>query len=65
MNDSAKTPVARFHHRHWGIIGAARPPSLEIFAAGKDMVDLIVVTGVYMEKLRQDKDPNGPGSGLV
>ena len=29
------------------------------------MVDLIVVTGVYMEKLRQDKDPNGPGSGLV
>jgi len=61
VNDSAKTPVARFHHGRWGIIGAARPPLLEIFAAGKDMVDLIVVTGVYMEKLRQDQDPNGGG----
>ncbi|KIM49873.1 hypothetical protein M413DRAFT_439002 [Hebeloma cylindrosporum] len=56
LNDSAKTPVARFHRRRLGIIGAARPASLEIFTAGKDMVDLIVVTGVYMEKLRKDKE---------
>lgn len=56
MNDSAKTPVARFHRRRLGIIGAAQPASLEIFMAGKDMVDLIVVTGVYMEKLRKDKE---------
>ena len=60
MNDSAKTPVARFHCRKWGIIGKARPASLEIFAAGKDMVDLIVVTGAYMERLREDKEnPEG------
>ena len=56
MNDSTKTPVAFFHRRHFGIIGEARPASLEIFKAGKEMIDLIVVTGVYMEKLRKDKE---------
>jgi len=56
VNDSAKTPVAYFHRRKLGIIGAARPASLEIFTAGKDMVDLIVVTGVYVEKLRKAKE---------
>ena len=29
---------------------------LEIYEAGKDMVDLIVVTGVYMEKLRRQRE---------
>ena len=59
MNDSAKTPVARFHRRKLGIIGRAQPASLEIFGVGKDMVDLIVVTGAYMEKLRKDKERAG------
>ena len=67
MNDSAKTPVARFHPRQLRIIciGATRPASLEIFAAGKDMVDLIVVTGVYMEKVRKEKEraANSGGGG--
>ena len=53
MNDSAKTPVARFYRRQLGIIGKSRPASLEIYAAGKDMADLIVVTGAYMEKRRR------------
>lgn len=56
VNDSAKTPVACFHRRHFGIIGEARPASLETFEAGKEMVDLIVVTSVHMEKLRKDKE---------
>lgn len=56
MNDSAETPVARFHCRQLCLIGNSRPASLEIFASGKDMVDLIVVTGVYMEKLRRHKE---------
>ena len=51
VKDSAKTPVASFHRRQLGIIGDAGPASLEIFPAGKDMIDLIVVTGVYLEKL--------------
>jgi len=46
-----------------GIIGKARPASLEIFAAGKDMVDLVVVTGVYMEKRRKEKERALKNSG--
>ena len=58
MNDSAKTPVARFHRREWGIISNSESPpaTLEIYTAGKDMVDLIVVTGVYIEKLRRERE---------
>ena len=63
MNDSAKTPVARFHRRQLGIIGKSSPASLEIYAAGKDMVDFIVVTGVYMEKRRRDHERAAHTSG--
>jgi hypothetical protein len=56
VNDSAKTPVACFHRRKLSMIGGARPASLEIFTAGKDMVNLIVVTGVYVAKLRKAKE---------
>ena len=58
MNDSAQTPVARFYRRQLGIIGKSCPASLEIYATGKDMVDLIVVTGVYMEKERSKERTN-------
>ena len=62
MNDSAKTPVARFHRRRWGIMSNSPPNSLEIYAAGKDMVDLIVVTGVYIEKLRREREKSSESS---
>ena len=38
------------------------PNSLEIYAAGKDMVDLIVVTGVYIEKLRREREKSSESS---
>lgn len=63
MNDFAKTPVARFYRRQLGIIRKLRPASLEIYAAGKNMVDLIVVTGVYMEKRRREKEKAAHSSG--
>jgi hypothetical protein len=56
VKDSAETPVACFHLRQLGVIGDAQPASLEIFSAGKDMVDLIVVTGAYMEKVRKNRE---------
>lgn len=56
MNDSTRTPVARFHRRRLGVKGDEPAVSLEIFAAGKDIVDLIVVTGTYVEKRRKDKE---------
>ncbi|KAF8957749.1 hypothetical protein BDZ97DRAFT_1706486 [Flammula alnicola] len=43
------TLVARFRTPHVGIIHETRLPSLEIFPAGEDMVDLILTTFIYNE----------------
>ncbi|KAF8635601.1 hypothetical protein AX15_000241 [Amanita polypyramis BW_CC] len=52
--DVARTRVARFHRRRLGIIGKRRPASLEIFQEGMHMVDLIVITFVYIRRRRND-----------
>ncbi|RDB19298.1 hypothetical protein Hypma_013596 [Hypsizygus marmoreus] len=51
-----KTCVAKFHSRSFGIIGKAHPAYLEIFPAGEDMVDTILVTFICIEKVRTDKE---------
>ncbi|KAF8352176.1 hypothetical protein F5887DRAFT_912733 [Amanita rubescens] len=57
--DEARTPVARFHRRR--LFGKARraPESLEIFSEGMHMVDFILVTFVYIQKIRNDKERAG------
>ncbi|KAF8352171.1 hypothetical protein F5887DRAFT_1068518 [Amanita rubescens] len=54
--DVARTPVARFHRRRLGVFGKARQASLEIFPEGMHMVDLILVTFVYAQKIRNDAE---------
>lgn len=61
-NDDSKTPVARFNNAEelgtllTGPKSTSAPSSLEIFPAGAHMVDLIVVTFVYVEKLRKERE---------
>ncbi|KAF8162645.1 hypothetical protein B0H34DRAFT_692352 [Crassisporium funariophilum] len=55
VNDATQTPVACFH-RSKGLFNNARPASLEILAEGEHMVDLIVVTFLYMEKMRDQRE---------
>ncbi|KAG5637189.1 hypothetical protein H0H81_005446 [Sphagnurus paluster] len=55
-NDEAKTLVASFHVKHFGIIGKARPASLEIFPPGEHIVQEILITFIYIEKIRKDKE---------
>ncbi|GLB35660.1 hypothetical protein LshimejAT787_0212250 [Lyophyllum shimeji] len=55
VDDEAETVVAEFHRRNLGIIGKARPASLEIHPAGKHMVEEILVTFIYIEKFRKDR----------
>ncbi|KAF9528283.1 hypothetical protein CPB83DRAFT_854776 [Crepidotus variabilis] len=68
--NGTNTPIAIFHRHRMGIIDDARPASLEIFAAGEHMVDLILVTFVYIEKLRRAREraaarnPWAGGGGL-
>ena len=55
-NDGSERPVAVYRRGRIGVVREARPPSLEILQEGEHMVDLIVVTFVYIEKLRTDRD---------
>ncbi|KAF8802958.1 hypothetical protein BYT27DRAFT_7049005, partial [Phlegmacium glaucopus] len=55
LKEGSKPLVASYHRRRLGIIGDARPASLEISPQGQHMVDLIVVTFIFVEKLRTDR----------
>ncbi|KAF8061801.1 hypothetical protein FPV67DRAFT_1422867 [Lyophyllum atratum] len=54
--DAGKTPIAQLHRKSLGIFGKARPASLEILPAGENTVETILITFVYIEKLRKDKE---------
>jgi hypothetical protein len=54
VDDGSKTIVARFHDSTLGIIGKKRKASLEILPAGTHIIDQIVITFLYMDKLRKD-----------
>jgi len=54
--DESKTLIARSHRSNLGIIGKQRNASLEISPAGQHIVDDIVVTFLWMEKIRSDRE---------
>ncbi|EAU80772.2 hypothetical protein CC1G_04882 [Coprinopsis cinerea okayama7 len=56
LNNPSKTLIAKHHLAHYGILQAARPASLEIFGEGEGVVDMILTTFVYMERLRSEKE---------
>ncbi|KAJ3805292.1 hypothetical protein F5876DRAFT_52093, partial [Lentinula aff. lateritia] len=55
LNDGSNTPVARFHRRKF-ILWNTPPGYLEILPCGVDMIDTILITFIYIEKLRKDKE---------
>jgi len=69
MNDPSETPVAVFHcKKRQGLFTQGRPASVENFPQGERMIELILVTLLYVEKLRQDKERSrggGVGGGDV
>ncbi|RDB19297.1 hypothetical protein Hypma_013597 [Hypsizygus marmoreus] len=62
-HEKTKTHVAKFHPRSLGIIRKAHPAYLEIFPAGEHMVETILITFIYIEKLRKDKERASRSSG--
>ncbi|KAL4065947.1 hypothetical protein J3A83DRAFT_337971 [Scleroderma citrinum] len=54
-NDSTRRELARSHRRSLGIIGPKREPSLEIHPDLMPILDTVVLTFVYVEKLRMEK----------
>lgn len=59
MLNSSLTPttIAKYHKKKYGIFSdERRDPYLEIRPEGEHMVDLILVTFVFVEKTRQDNE---------
>jgi hypothetical protein len=55
-NDRQRTLVAQFTPTSPGIIRNTRPAALEIFPVGEHMVETIIVTFIYIERLRDKKE---------
>ncbi|KAG9315541.1 hypothetical protein JVU11DRAFT_3161 [Chiua virens] len=64
-DDGSKTEVARYHRGSLGIVGPKQKPYLDIDPSVMGMLDLIIFTFVYVEKLRMDKErgPKSAGKG--
>ena len=56
MGDGSDKRVASYHRRR---SKDPQPTSLEILPEGEHMVDLILVTFVYVEKIRKDRENQG------
>ncbi|KAG2058664.1 hypothetical protein BDR06DRAFT_44816 [Suillus hirtellus] len=55
-DDKPRTEVARFHRATLGIIGRKRKATLEVSPEVAHMMDTIIVTFIYVEQLRKDKE---------
>ncbi|KZP15110.1 hypothetical protein FIBSPDRAFT_978472 [Athelia psychrophila] len=56
VNDDSKTAVAQGHRNKLGIIGKPRPARLEIFSGFQHLADIILITYIFVEKLRKQKE---------
>jgi hypothetical protein len=54
LTGDSKIPIARFYHSTGGIFTMKHNQTLEIFPEGVHIVDDIIITFLYMDKLRQD-----------
>ena len=56
VDDASRTEIARYHRATLGIIGKRRSACLDIVPQAEHMLDLIILTFIYVEKLRMDKE---------
>lgn len=50
----ARIRLVKFHKRNLGIRKPSHPPFLEVAQEVMHMLDYIIVTYIYMERMRQD-----------
>ena len=54
--DGSKTPVAKSHRSNAGVVGSRRQARLEIFPGFDHLIDVILITYIFIEKLRKDQE---------
>ncbi|KAH7909213.1 hypothetical protein BJ138DRAFT_256065 [Hygrophoropsis aurantiaca] len=67
LNDGSepKTEVARYQRRSLGIVGKKHDPYLDVFSEGEGILDTLILTFIYVEKLRMDKERNAHRAGAA
>ncbi|KAG1826814.1 uncharacterized protein BJ212DRAFT_6970 [Suillus subaureus] len=55
-DDASRTEVARFHRATLGIVGRKRKATLEVSPEVAHMMDTVIMTFIYVEKLRKDNE---------
>lgn len=55
-NEELRTEVARYHRATLGIIGRKRKATLEVSLGVAHMMDTIIITFIYVEKIRREKE---------
>ena len=58
QNGWSRSEVARSHRATLGIIGKKRKATLEVSPEAAHMMDTVITTFIYVEKLRMDKEKN-------
>ncbi|KAF7980161.1 hypothetical protein HWV62_39623 [Athelia sp. TMB] len=56
LDDGSKTLAAEGHRNHIGFLSKPRQARLTIFPGFEHLVDVILITYVYVEKLRQERE---------
>jgi len=56
LDDNSRTEIARYHRATLGIIGKKRKACLEVAPEAEHMLDLVILSFIYVEKLRMDKE---------
>ncbi|OAX35003.1 hypothetical protein K503DRAFT_402989 [Rhizopogon vinicolor AM-OR11-026] len=59
LNDGSQTVVARSHRATLGIIGRRRKATLEISPTVAHMMDIIIMTFIYVQRIRKKKGGGG------
>jgi hypothetical protein len=54
--DRSKQRIAKFHRKRFGIFSKSRHAYVEVLEGGMHMLDQIVTTFVFVEKLRRDRE---------
>ncbi|OJA09036.1 hypothetical protein AZE42_09692 [Rhizopogon vesiculosus] len=63
QKNRSQTELARSHRKTLGIIGRKRKVMLEVSPEVAHMIDTVIMTFIYVEKLRMDKEETNNAAG--
>jgi len=65
LDDGSEIEIARYHKAELGIFGKRKSAFLEIAPRVEHMLDYVVLTFIYVEKLRMDREDGASGTPIV